>query len=73
MDIAVGSVFILVGIAGILAAPALGGLWRRRDERKADPERNLDWSQNFDTSIFRFLGACLMVVGVLVLTPVIDL
>lgn len=73
VDIAVGSVFILFGIAGILAAPALAGRWRRRDERKAAPERNLDWSQNFDTSIFRFLGVCLIVVGVLVLTPLIDL
>lgn len=73
MDIAVGSIFVLLGIAGILTAPALAGLWRDRDERKADPERNLDWSQSFDTSIFRFLGVSLIVVGVLVLTPVIDL
>ena len=73
MDIAVGATFVLFGIAGILVAPALAGRWRKRDERKDDPKRDLDWSQNFDTSIFRFLGVSLIVAGVLVLTPVIDL
>jgi hypothetical protein len=73
VDIVVGSIFVLLGIAGILVAPALAGRWRKRDERKEDPKRDLEWSQNFDTSIFRFLGVSLIVVGVLVLTPVIDL
>jgi hypothetical protein len=73
VNVLVGSLFILAGVVAFVASPSLAGLWRKRDEHKADPRRNLDWSENFDTSIFRFLAVSLVVVGVLILTHVIPL
>lgn len=72
MNILAGSIFTLVGLVILLASSGLAARWRRRDERKASPRRDLDWSQSLDASIFRFLGVSLIVVGILLLTSIIE-
>jgi hypothetical protein len=69
----VGGILIVIGVACFVAAPTFSMLLRRRDAAKADPRRNLEWSQGLDTGIFRFLGACVAIVGALLVTGIIPL
>lgn len=73
VNLAVGSVLVLIGLALLFSAPWFAGLMRRRDDRRADPRRDLDWSQNLDVGIFRFLGVCVVLVGALILVGIIPL